>query len=285
MNPCIFILLLLIIAGSSCNQVQSNEKKIASDTTLAIAQKKSATLPATIVKQEKRLNSLAQNMIASADTYLETGSFEQEEEFIKEFVKILGTANSFNYNFPSLRKYNIELKISADKQLKIYSWQSPYSGSMWHIQNILQYMGSDKQQVVASFNNLYEQQDDGTGPTPVLDQIYKINNSSVIQYLLIGYGQMSGTEPYRVAHILNVNNGRFKINKKLFYINNKLDNEIYVSVNVSEDQDVKTLKKNMAIGYNVTTHQITYPLTKEIENNIVLTSKKRTLEFKNGVFK
>jgi len=284
MNRYIFIL-IFVVAGSSCNQVQSNRKKLVLDTGLVNTKRKPTALPSVIVKQEKLLDSLAQDMVASADSYAETGSIDKEVEFIKQFVNVLEKANTFSYDFPSLKKYNIELKISADKQLKIYSWQSPYSGSMWHMQNILQFMGSDKQPIAASFNNLYEQEDDGTGPSPVLDQIYQINSSGVIQYLLIGYGQMSGTEPYSVAHLLNITNHKFNINKKLFNIRKKPENEIYVSVNVSEDQDIDSLRKKMAISYDVTTRQISYPLTREIGNNIVLTGEMRKLEFKNGVFK
>jgi len=278
-------IILFIIVGSSCNQVQSNGKKLTPDTFQVNAKQKPITLPAAIVNKEKILDSLAQSMIASANSYAETGSVVKEEEFISQFVKVLGAANTFSYNFPSLTKYNITLKVSADKQLKIYSWQSPYSGSMWHIQNILQYMSIDKQTIAASFNNLYEQKDDGTGPSPVLDRIYKIDNSSAVQYLLIGYGQMSGTEPYSVAHLLNITNHKFNINKRLFNINKKLDNEIYISVNVGENQDINTLRKKMAISYDVTNRYITYPLTKEIDNEIVLSGETRKLEFKNGVFK
>jgi hypothetical protein len=238
-----------------------------------------------ILKQEQVLNRLADNMIRSADTYSSTGSTRSESEFVKRLVVILSNRETFKYNFPGLRKYDISLFISDDKRLKIYSWQSPYSGSMWHTQNVLQYLGNDNQVVSASFNNLYAQKDDGTAPSPVLDKIYKINNAKAIQYLLTGYGQMSGTEPYSVAHLLNITDHKFNINKKLFILNKKPDNEIYVSVNVAEDEDVDTIRKKMAIRYDVINQKIIYPLTKEVDNSVVLTGETRQLQFKNGFFK
>ncbi len=241
--------------------------------------------PHEVLNQEKTLSKLANILIESASSYSETGSTSKEDQFVKKFVSVLANANTFNYDFPSLKKYNISLLQSADKRLKIYSWQSPYSGSMWHTQNILQYLGNDHQIITASFNNLYEQKDDGTGPSPILDKVYKINNAGANQYLLIGYGQISGTEPYNVAHMLNIINHRFNINKKVFVINNKPENEIYVSVNVGEDQDIDEIRKKMDIKFDSTSQRIVYPVTKKAGNNLVLTGTTHQVQFKNGVFK
>lgn len=238
-----------------------------------------------VLMQEKTLSRLANHLMQSATSYSENGSTTKEDQFVKNFVSVLSDAHTFNYDFPVLKKYNISLLKSADKRLKIYSWQSPYSGSMWRTQNILQYMGSDHQVLTASFNNLYEQKDGGAGPSPILDKVYKINNASANQYLLTGYGQMSSTEPYSVAHMLSITNHHFSINKKVFVINNKRENEIYVSVNVGEDQDIDEIRKRMDIKFDTTYQRIVYPATKENGNNLVLTGATQQIQFKNGVFK
>jgi hypothetical protein len=241
--------------------------------------------PHGVLNQEKILSRLANNLTESVSSYSETGLTTKEYQFVKKFVSVLANTNTFSYDFPSLKRYNINLLHSADKRLKIYSWQSPYSGSMWHTQNILQYLGNDHQIITASFNNLYEQKDNSIGPSPILDRVYKINNAGANQYLLIGYGQMSGTEPYSVAHMLNIINHRFNISKKVFIINNKPENEIYVSVNVGEDQDIDEIRKKMDIRFDSISQRIVYPLTKEVGNNLMLTGATRQIQFKNGVFK
>jgi hypothetical protein len=241
--------------------------------------------PHEVLNQEKTLSKQANSLMESASSYPETGSTSKEDQFVKKFVRVLANANTFNYDFPFLKKYNITLLKSADKRLKIYSWQSPYSGSMWHTQNILQYLGNDRRLITASFNNLYKQKDDGTGPSPILDKVYKINNAGANQYLLIGYGQMSGTEPYSVAHMLNTANHRFNINKKVFVINNRPENEIYVSVTVGEDQDIDEIRKKMDIKFESTSQRLVYPVTKVNGNNLMLTGATQQIQFKNGVFK
>lgn len=259
--------------------------KALADTATVSNKQQTAAITTQIINDEKRLDNLAQKMIASAERYAETGSTAKEDEFIKEFLNVLTKSNTFKYDFPSLKKYDIELMTSPDKQLKIYSWQSPYSGSMWHMQNILQYMGNDRQIITASFNNLYEQKDNGTGPSPKLDKVYKLNNAGTNQYLLTGYGQMSNTEPYSVAHMLNILNHHFNINKKVFVINNKPDSEIYVSVNVGEDQNIDEIRNKIDIKFDSTSRSIVYPVTKESGSNLMLTGETRQIKFQNGVFK
>ena len=207
----------------------------------------------------------------------------KENELIKNMLKIFSDQRTFSYNFPRLKNFNIGLVYSNDQHLKIYYWQSLYSGTMWHVQNILQ-LNTGQKIIVASFNNLYQQPDDD-GPTPFISKAYHLANTPMPRYLLLCYGQMSGIEPYEAAHVLDVENGHFNINKKSFLVNYKPDNELYIAANVLEDQDADKIREAMHIKYDSTNKTLTYPVIKETAKGNMLTGQTYMLKYNKAMFR
>jgi hypothetical protein len=280
-----YIFLFTIFTLYGCNHKQAGnvvENKAPADDK---PQQQPTDSTSGILLQEKLLTRAASDMVQSADNYQATGSTAKEDIFIKMMLSTLKDAKTFKHDFASLKNYNITSLKSNDGRLKIFSWLSPYSGSMWHFQNILQYRDSANNVITASFNSLYKQHDDDTGPTPVFDKAYQLKTNNNTAYLLTGYGQMSGTEPYSVAHILTISKGGFNINKKIFLANGKPDNEIYANVNLLENQDNEKIKAQLSIKYDTVSQVITYPETKETKNNTILTGSVKHLKYDNGVFK
>ena len=156
---------------------------------------------------------------------------------------------------------------------------------MWHVQNIVQYQGENNAVTAVSFNNLYEEKDDEGSPTPFFEHIYHLNTSPQKTYLLTGYGQMSGTEPYSVSHTLIIDHSKFSINKPLFKLGKAVKTQLFASATLKEDQDKEKLMAQLAMIYNSQDKTISYPEVNETKNGSVFSGKRKVLTFRDGMFK
>ena len=231
------------------------------------------------------LDKLAAQMLASRESYLNDGKTEAEEVFIKAFIEALKQPKAFEADFANLKKYEINVLTADDHKLRLFYWLSPYSGTMWHVQNIVQYQGENNAVTAISFNNLYEEKDDEGSPTPFFEHIYHLNTSPQKTYLLTGYGQMSGTEPYSVSHTLTINHSKFSINKPLFKLGKAVKSQLFASATLKEDQDKEKLMAQLAMIYNSQDKTISYPEVNETKNGSVLSGKRKVLTFRDGMFK
>ncbi|WP_316826777.1 hypothetical protein [Pedobacter miscanthi] len=231
------------------------------------------------------LENLASKMVASRESYLNDGNTEAEEIFIKALITALQQPNSFENDFVGLKKYEINVIAADDHKLRLFYWLSPYSGSMWHVQNIVQYKDDNSALTALSFNSLYQDKDDEGSPTPFFDHVYTLNTSPQKTYLFTGYGQMSGTEPYSVSHALVIDHTKFSIDKPLFRLGKAVKNQLFASADLKEDQDKEKLIAQLAITYNPKNKTINYPEVNETKNGSIFTGKRNVLTFRDGIFK
>jgi len=231
------------------------------------------------------LEKLAAKMLASRESYLNDGNTEAEEIFIKAFISALEKPNAFENDFASLKAYEINVLIADDKKLKVFYWLSPYSGSMWHVQNIVQYKNENNVLTAISFNNLYKDKDDEGSPTPFFEHIYSLNTTPQKTYLFTGYGQMSGTEPYSVSHTLVIDHAKFSIEKPLFKLGKAVKNQLFASTDLKEGEDKEKVAARLAMKYNPKDKTINYPEVNETKNGSVSNGKRNVLTFRDGMFR
>ncbi|WP_293312018.1 hypothetical protein [Pedobacter sp. UBA5917] len=237
----------------------------------------------TISAENDSLEKLADKMVASRESYLNDGNTGAEEVFIKALTTALQEPDAFEKDFAGLKKYEINIITSDDHKLRLFYWLSPYSGSMWHVQNIIQYKDEKNVITALSFNSLYEDKDDEGSPTPFFDHVYALNTQK--SYLFTGYGQMSGTEPYSVSHVLVIDHDKFSINKPLFRLGKSVKSQLFASADLKEDQDKEKLIAQLAITYNPKDKTINYPEVNETKNGSVFNGKRNVLTFRDGMFK
>jgi hypothetical protein len=238
-----------------------------------------------VLVETDTLENLAAKMVASKESYLNDGNTEADEIFTKALVEALKQPKAFETDFDNLKKYEISVLAADDHKLRVFYWLSPYSGSMWHVQNIVQYRDENNVITALSFNDLYEDKDDEGSPTPFFEHIYTLNTSPQKTYLFTGYGQMSGTEPYSVSHTLVIDHSKFSINKPLFKVGKKAKNQLFASAVLKEYQDKEKLVAQLAITYNPNGKTISYPEVNETKNGSVFTGKRNVLTFRDGMFK
>lgn len=231
------------------------------------------------------LEKLAAKMVASRESYLNDGSTGAEETFINALIVALQKPGAFENDFAILKKYEINVITADDQKLKVFYWLSPYSGSMWHVQNILQYKNEKNVLYALPFNGLYQDKDDEGSPTPFFDHVYALGASPQKVYLFTGYGQMSGTEPYSVSHILTINQGKFSIDKPLFRLGKSVKSQLFASADLKENQDKEKVLAQLAITYNPKDKTINYPEVNETKNGSVFNGKRNVLTFRDGMFK
>ena len=266
---------------SSCGAKHGKQQLEKVNDSATLTRQKLDSVPAQIDTLEK----LAAHMVASVESYRNDGNTEAEQIFIDAFIKALEKSKAFETDFTNLKKYDIQVLTADDGKLRIFYWLSPYSGSMWHVQNIVQYKDENNEVTALSFNNLYQDKDDEGSPTPFFDHIYTLNTSPQKTYLFTGYGQMSGTEPYTVAHALVIDHAKFSINKALFKIGKAVKTQLFAAAELKEDQDKEKLLAQLAISYNTKDKTISYPEVNETKNGSVLTGKRSVLTFRDGMFK
>jgi len=231
------------------------------------------------------LEKLAAKMVASRESYLNDGDTKAEEIFIKAFLSALEKPNAFENDFASLKAYEINVLIADDKNLKVFYWLSPYSGSMWHVQNIVQYKNANNVPTAISFNDLYKDKDDEGSPTPFFEHIYRLDTAPQKTYLFMGYGQMSGTEPYSVSHTLVINHSEFSIEKPLFKLGKVVKTQLFASADLKEGEDKEKLTAQLAMKYNPKDKTISYPEVNETKNGAVFNGKRNVLTFRDGMFR
>jgi len=273
-----FSLVFLLI---SCGAKHSDQQPGGIDHADTVVKKKRDAGSAKASSLEK----LAAKMVASRENYLNDGKTEAEEVFIKAFIEALKQPKAFEADFANLKKYEINVLTADDHKLRLFYWLSPYSGTMWHVQNIVQYQGENNAVTAVSFNNLYEEKDDEGSPTPFFEHIYHLNTSPQKTYLLTGYGQMSGTEPYSVSHTLIIDHSKFSINKPLFKLGKAVKTQLFASATLKEDQDKEKLMAQLAMIYNSQDKTISYPEVNETKNGSVFSGKRKVLTFRDGMFK
>jgi len=266
---------------SSCGAKHGKQQLEKVNDSATLTHQKLDSVPAQIDTLEK----LAAHMVASVESYRNDGNTEAEQIFIDAFIKALKKTKAFETNFTNLKKYDIQVLTADDGKLRVFYWLSPYSGSMWHVQNIVQYKDENNEVTAFSFDSLYEDKDDEGSPTPFFDHIYTLNTSPQKTYLFTGYGQMSGTEPYTVAHALVIDHAKFSINKALFKIGKGIKTQLFAAAELKEDQDKEKLLAQLAISYNNKDKTISYPEVNETKNGSVLTGKRSVLTFRDGMFK
>jgi hypothetical protein len=231
------------------------------------------------------LEKLAAGMVASRESYLNDGSTGAEDIFIKALVEALEQPTSFENDFANLKKHEINVLTADDHKLRLFYWLSPYSGTMWHVQNIVQYQDENKAVAAVLFNDLYEDKDDEGSPTPFFEHIYSLHTSPQKTYLLTGYGQMSGIELYSVSRTLNIDHSKFSIKKPLFKLATAVKPQLFASATVKEDQNKDKLRAQLAMIYNPHDKTISYPEVNETKKGSVFSGKRNVLTFRDGIFK
>lgn len=265
----------------SCGAKHDEQQLGKTETPHSVTQNKIDSVPSEITALEK----LAAGMVASRESYLNDGSTGAEEIFITSLMEALKQPASFENDFANFKQYDINVLTADDHKLRLFYWLSPYSGTMWHVQNIVQYQGENNILTAVSFNELYEDKDDEGSPTPFFEHIYSLNTSTQKTYLLTGYGQMSGTEPYSVSHTLVINHSKFSMNKPLFKVGESVKSQLFASATLKEDQDKEKLRAQLAMIYHPQDKTISYPEVNETKNGSVFSGKRNVLTFRDGIFK
>lgn len=262
----------LVFCACKTNSTREHLQKMVYDTQMAVAHATPDTAGNVLV-------TWASQMKAAEDA---TAAEDAEAEFIRGLLRALQQPGSFEMGLTALLPYDIHILNSNDGRLRIVSWLSPYSGTMWHVAHIIQYKG-DRGLVVLRLNDLYGQQDEGA-PTPFFDHIYALDVPAKNTYLLTGYGQMSGMEPYAVAHTLVWENGKFTMDKKLFKEGHAWQSSLFAQADLRDDTLAERTRKQLAITYDPKTKILTYPEAKAREDGFIFTGNRRELVYHDGKF-
>ena len=268
----------LIILMSACTE-KKNNSVTSTDTVKTVATVTTTTQPLGV-----DIDSLASKMVASKAAYANGEDSDAEERFITKLTAYLTKPASLTTDFSGLDKYNIQVLTSDDGLLKIFYWLSPSSGTMWHVQNILQYQTPDKTIASVSYDTLYEQGKDEGSPTPFFDHIYALKPADKPAYLLLGLGQMSGMEPYAVVRALSWSQGKFSIDNKIFKDGTKLQTELFTSASLLDEENPDQIRQLIKPTFEPTSKTLTYGESKDTKDGIAFTGKQKRLTYKNGIF-
>lgn len=275
------VAVLLLLA--SCGQKKNTEQSKAMGDTAAHKTTGTAA-SSSLAQQDAALASQAAAMQASLEEYNNNGSTAKEDSFITTLKKTLASAPSFTYNFPALQKKEIRIVTSDDGTLRLFSWLSPYSGTMLTVQHVFQLKLAGGGVHSFTLDELYKEQEQGNLPTPYFTGIYRLPYTGDTCYILIGEGQMSGSEPYRVVHNLTLSKGVPSFDRKLFNTGRKQESEIYVSITPSPGSGGNEDLTIPVIRYDTAAKEISYPETVERKDHTALTGKTRKIRFNGKVF-
>ena len=270
-----FPILILIVLCSACGNrsIENGKQAVAVDL---------LTTPTKLDTRE--IDSLASKMLASKDDYRNGSETDAEEVFIAKLLVFLKKPESFNADFPGLKKFNIEILSADDGKMRIFYWLSPYSGSMWQVQNIIQYQTPHDSIATLFSNGLYEHSEYDVGPTPFFEHIYALRPVKQPTYLLLGNGQFSGMEPYGLCRTLTWEHGKFNINNKIFKDGDSTKSELFTAASLIDDPDPENTRKMLTPAYNPQTKTLTFGLSKNTKDGSDFTGVRKSLVFKDGIF-
>ncbi len=208
-----------------------------------------------------------------------------EAVFIEKLLYALRQPGSFESDFRMLEPFDIQVLKADDGQFRMFYWLSPYSGTMWHVQHIIQYKDGDNL-VAIPFNSLYAQPEDEGAPTPFFEHVYALKGTGQKTYLLTGYGQMSGMSPYAVCHTLAWNGKTFLMDaKRIFKEDGLWRAGLYAEANLQDDRLAARTKASLHISFDPQTGILTYPEAKITEAGALFTGRIRSLTYRDGVFR
>lgn len=238
-----------------------------------------------VVQMDSVLCRQATAMFELPPDELNADSSTRQDVFIQSLKKALTAQKTWQYDFPGLQKKEIKVIHSADGSLRLFSWLSPGSGTMLSVQHVFQLQQPGHLLRSFTMDELYKEEDRAEGmPSPWFTGIYKLAKSPDTCYLLVGEGQMSGTEPYRVVHNLTISQGKPGIDRKIFNTGKQLASEIYVGISLPAEPTGKENLDIPPIQYNTTTQEIIFPETREGRQNTSLTGNMKRIKFNGQVF-
>ena len=269
-------LLIFLTVGISACQNKQTKKTTVVDTVKHIEVPKQAP--------DGSLDSLAAKMADSKGTYPDDTQPSAEELFVGRLLTVLKKTESFKDNYASLEKYDINVLTSDDKRLRIFYWLSPNSGTMWHVQNIIQYKTSQDTIATASFDSLYEDREYDSAPTPFFESIYALKPAKNPSYLLLGNGQLSGMEPYSLCRSLTWLGNRFSIDQKIFSVGKSPESELFTSASLIDQENPDQIRTLMQPKYDVAKKTLTYGESKDTKDGYIFTGKRKSLVYRDGLF-
>jgi hypothetical protein len=164
---------------------------------------------------DNALTNSFQTMV-SADPQLRYDSLAPE--FLKFLSRQLANPTTFNNSFDSLSKY-LTIKISADKQIKFYSWDD-IGGGTWHNINCIAQFKSDKGKIIVQQLNTESALDSVDFTDSRIYEVYEIFINGTKYYLTFASGTHGSGHQHKIVQIFSITSDKLVKCKSCFADNN-----------------------------------------------------------------
>jgi hypothetical protein len=154
-------------------------------------------------------------------------SLEADNNKFKEtFTKYLAAyPETLTYEFDALKKANIHIATSADKLLRIYSWNTWLGGTMDDFENMFQY----KSNGITYHQNSWDKTEKEWDYAPFYSQIFTLKTNNKTYYLVIKNGSYSSNDASQSIQVFTIENDKLIDSVKLIKTKNGFTNAIDVS--------------------------------------------------------
>jgi len=193
-----------------------------------------------MTRVERDLIAEYQNMVAA---YPDDRHYSLAANFKERLLSVLSQGESFSYPFDSLRKH-VTIIESADKRLRIFSWDEISGGSCHDLAAIAQFKGSDG----AVRTQLPDSEDSESGPENNVsyEEIHDIQIGGRTHYLTIAWGSCGAGHHFKVVQSFRIleetveRDSLFEVEGKVMSVLLILAARIY-DIRVIYDKEARTI--------------------------------------------
>ena len=193
---------------------------------------------------EMRLISLRQDYLDSAYNF-DDYSYNLSDKFLTELKHdLVKYPETFDYKFDSL-KTMMNIVISEDSLVKIYSWLQTIGGTWHDLQSVVQFKTGTGIDTISLNTNKEAEVGGYTDASYGKIQILKAKSRKI--YLITGWGTHGSGQHHKIIRAFTIENNRFVEEDSLF------DGKQNIVIEAPRSEDIKLVydSKDKTITYNL----------------------------------
>ena len=203
-------------------------------------------------------------------------------KFKEELRTLLLKQETFKYPFDSLEKY-INIVSSADKKLRLFSWDKMTGGS-WHQMAVLAQYKDDMDNVYCKSLD-----SDFYGDESVITDItfYEINDvliQDIPHYIAFGWGTFGGGSHFKIVKVFKIDKSEISNDNKIFKTYDGLYSELYLSTSRGTKLNLSYDHENQIIEFDEFRKPSEYEKIEMGYMHRIRTGNKIKLKFNGEIF-
>jgi len=163
--------------------------------------------------------------------------------FKRQLQERLTNQITFGNSFDNLSKH-LNIKTSADKKIKFYSWDD-FTGGTWHIINCLAQFQSNRGKIIVQQISSSNEQETGGFTDSKIYEVHEISIGDITHYLTFAWGTHGSGNQHEIVQIFKISQDKL-VKCNSCFANNK---DLVIEYPRSEESKLHFIPETNEISY------------------------------------